>query len=580
MSISTNSIANLDSYYQQLISLQISSEQKPMDAITKQVDDLKIQKALYGDLNTKFTAFQSSIKALLSSDPFYSMEAGRSTTISSSSTQSVISATADSAAIVGNYTINVTQLATGQKARSDQQAYSDQALNLTGTFVIGGGETRSLANASVNDTVGSFSTSGTMISGQTELGTNSYSVETRQSEEGVWQFRLVDETGNAISIRNEAAANNSLTTSWQAIPTGGGAYDTGKGLTFEFGADSNLYTANYRTTSAASVDYTALGGSISVLATDSLNEIANKINNADYATGNEISATIVDKQLIIQTTNTGETKSLAAADVGSGTVLQDIGVLTSPGVYKNYSALTDASRNADFTINGLQVIRSSNTAITDVILGVSLNLAPNSEGLSATLSVVSDSKTTKSTVDTFISKFNDLSKYVKGKIATTKNEDETYSRGGLAGDMTFRLFNSNMFTTLNGKYENTGEYSYLFELGLEFNDENELIVADSTKLTDALTNNFNDVELLFEEVMTSLNNKVSIFTGTTGYVESAIETNDNQTTFYNSRITSMKARLELRKTQLTNQYLLMQAQIEQMTNQQATLQAGFINYSS
>jgi flagellar hook-associated protein 2 len=579
MAISSTSLANLDSYYQQLINYQISNEQKPMDVVTKQVDTLKIQKALYSDLSTKFNSLQSSIKALLSTDPFYSMVPGRATSISSSATQSVITASAGSAAIVGDYTINITTLARGEKARSDQQAYSDQGLNLNGTFVIGGAESRSVANGSTNSTVSGFSTSGTIISGQSELGTSDYFVETRETDTGEWEFRVVDGNGKAMNIRNASEDDDSLTTNWQAIPTGGGSYDTGRGLSFTFGADLGLYTANYRTNGAAAIEYTAQGASITVSESDSLEDIAESINTADYADGNEISATIVDKQLIIQTKNTGSTKTISAVDAGTDTILQDLGILTGLGAYKNFTAETDASQDAVFTVNGLEVTRSSNTAITDVITGVSLNLSPNSETLSATLSVTADSTNQKAAVDSFILKFNDLSKYVRSKIATVKNEDETYTRGGLAGDMTFRLFSGDMFTTLNGKYENDGEFSYLFELGLEFNDNNELTITDSTKLTDALKNKFNDVELFFEKIMGAMDAKVSIFAGTSGYISTAISLNENQTTFYNDRITSMKNRLDLRRTQLTNQYLIMQSQIEQMTNQQQTLQAGFTNYT-
>jgi flagellar capping protein FliD len=132
-----------------------------------------------------------------------------------------------------------------------------------------------------------------------------------------------------------------------------------------------------------------------------------------------------------------------------------------------------------------------------------------------------------------------------------------------------------MFATLNRKYENDGKYAYLSDLGLEFNDSSELTLKDAGKLNDALKNNFEDVELFFEKLMGTMNNKVGVFAGTNGYVASAITTNESQSTFYNSRITSMKSQLDLRKTQLTNQYLLMQAQIEEMTRTQQTLQAGF-----
>ena len=579
MAISTTSVSNLDSYYQQLLETQIAQEQRPINVIQTQLDDLKVQKAMYDDLNTKFDGLQDTIKALLSTDPFYDMDPGRIASVNTTADQTVLVATASSSAIVGSYTIDITQLARGETTRSDKQSYSDQGLNLSGTFVIGGGETRSITNEMTDTTISGFATNGTIIEGQEELGSSTYYVETRQNEDGDWQFRIVDENGQAMNIRNNVADNDTLTTNWQDIPVGE-AYETGRGLTVTFGADDALYTAKYRTDGASSVDYTAQGALITVSEQDSLEDIAALINGADYAEGNEINATIVDKQLIIKTVNTGETKTLSAADVGGDSVLQSLGITDALGDYKNYDVATDSARNSLFTVNGMSVERTQNTDITDVIAGVTLDFEPDSEGLSATVKIAADSADSFEAVDAFVKKFNELSKYVKQKIATVKNEDETYTRGGLAGDVTFRLFSSDMYATLNGKYDNDGEYRYLYELGLEFNDNNELTISDSTTLKNALKNNFADVEDFFDKLMGTLNDKIGVFTGSTGYVETAIKTTESQQTFYESRKSSMEERLELRRTQLTNQYLAMQLEIEALTLTQQSLQAGFINYKS
>jgi flagellar capping protein FliD len=579
MAISATNVSNLDSYYQQLLESQIAQEKRPLDTIQFQLDDLKIQKAMYDDLSGKFDGFQDTIKALLSTDAFYNMTPGRTASVNTTADQTVLLATASASAIVGSYTIDIAQLARGETARSDKQSYSDQGLNLVGTFVIGGGETRSIANGMTDSNVTGFATNGTIIDGQEELGSSAYYVETRQNEEGDWQFRLVDENGKAMSIRNNAADNDTLTTNWQDIPVGE-AYDTGRGLTVTFGADDALYTAKYRTDGASSVDYTAQGALINVTEQDSLEDIAALINSADYAEGNEINATIVDKQLIIKTVNTGETKSLAATDVGGDTILQSLGITDASGDYKNYDIATDSSRNSLFSVNGMSVERTQNTDITDVIAGVTLDFEPDSEGLSATVKIAADSTDSFEAVDAFVKKFNELSKYIKQKISTVKNEDETYTRGGLAGDVTFRLFSSDMFATMNRKYDNDGEYRYLYELGLEFNDNNELTISDATTLKNAMKNNFDDVEKFFDELMGTLNDKIGVFTGSTGYVETAIKTTESQQTFYNSRKSSMEERLELRRTQLTNQYMAMQLEIEALTLTQQSLQAGFINMQS
>ena len=50
---------------------------------------------------------------------------------------------------------------------------------------------------------------------------------------------------------------------------------------------------------AASVAYTAKGTTLDIVSEDSLVDIASKINNASYPTGNEVLASIVDNQLIL-----------------------------------------------------------------------------------------------------------------------------------------------------------------------------------------------------------------------------------------------------------------------------------------
>ncbi len=96
---------------------------------------------------------------------------------------------------------------------------------------------------------------GVVAVGQTELTTGSYFVETRL-DAGNWQFRVVDSTGNPVSVQLSDLSGYS--SDWQDIPTAGGlpvSYDTGRGITMQFGGDESLYTENAYTTGAASVQF-------------------------------------------------------------------------------------------------------------------------------------------------------------------------------------------------------------------------------------------------------------------------------------------------------------------------------------
>ena len=77
--------------------------------------------------------------------------------------------------------------------------------------------------------VGGFAT-GAVTSGNTELAADTYYVEVDTSN----RFRLVDSTGTPVQIAGAPDGTGPLTVDWQAIPSGGGSFSTGRGLTIQF----------------------------------------------------------------------------------------------------------------------------------------------------------------------------------------------------------------------------------------------------------------------------------------------------------------------------------------------------------
>jgi len=113
------------------------------------------------------------------------------------------------------------------------------------------GKTNTLAS---NNTILSIQ-AGVLAVGQTEVATGSYFIETRL-DAGTWQFRMVDTTGNPVSIQLSDLSGYS--NDWQDIPTAGGLpinYDTGRGITLQFGGDLSLYSENSYTSGAATVQF-------------------------------------------------------------------------------------------------------------------------------------------------------------------------------------------------------------------------------------------------------------------------------------------------------------------------------------
>ena len=78
-------------------------------------------------------------------------------------------------------------------------------------------------------------------------------------------------------------------------------------------------------------------------------------------------------------------------------------------------------------MNKMSVVRSSNSGITDLIPGVTLNLASDAEGKSAVLSVGTDATGASNTIKSFISQFNTLQTYLTNKMAVKKVSDTQYN---------------------------------------------------------------------------------------------------------------------------------------------------------
>jgi flagellar hook-associated protein 2 len=560
---SKSGIENLDSYYQNLVNYNLAQEKVPLTRYTEQKDSVTIKKAAYTDLKSKFDSLQTAINQMRSDNVAYTMKPGRSVNVSPlTSDTTVATATVSSSASTGTYKLSVTSLAKAHEVRSTRQTYSNQALGLTGTFVIGGAAERSVSVVdSVPDTVSSVNagSSSVVLPSQKELGTGNYYIETRNDSTEGWQFRIVDTDGNAQSIQEGSTAD--FTTGWQSIPTGGGTYDTGRGLTVDFGTDSGLYTAANKASGATQISYAAKGASIDVTSSMSLVDIKAEINTASFGEGNEVVASIVDNYLVLTNGSTGLKHVMQASD-SSGSVLSSLGVI-SGGVLNTKVSASDAS----FSVNDMEMTRSSNTGLTDVVSGMTIDLASDAEGKSANLVVKSDASSSTSVISTFLTAFNDLTKYVRSNTSTTKNDDGTYTRGSLAGEYSVRYVGNELVTLMNQDYANSGIYSNLADLGISIDSSLNATISDSSALTTAISSHFTDVTALLDSLMGTMSDRVSVYSGTEGYANKSIETADSNIKTLTDRITAINEKLERREEYLVKYYAQYQAQMESYMNQ-------------
>lgn len=560
---SATGLTSLDATYQKLIEYQLLVEGAPLTKLEAQQKDLVAQRAIYSELKTKLDALKSSSKALISSDPFYSLKAGRTVSVSNvEAGTTVLSAASSSYAVASSYDITNISLALNDRVRSDQQEYTDQALNKSGTIYIGGSESRSaVAELKSVDTISRIDKSDSIVAGQKELGSDTYFVETRLGSTGEWQFRLVDSEGTAAKIALGSSTTN-FSNSWQTIPTDGSTYSTGRGIIIDFGTDNSKFVAASKSGGASSVVYQAKGAAIDINSTMSLNDIAYAINSGSFASGNEVVATVVDKQLLLSSKLSGSTHKIQA----SGQVLQDLGVLSGSS-FKN---VMQSAKDATFKVNGLLVTRSQNSALTNVISGVTLNLASDAEGKSATLNIASDNTAQKTAINTFITNFNAVQSYIGTNITLTKNSDGTYTRGALSGDQGISSLRNSLFSLASSLDTTAPVFKSLSDIGITVDSNLSMAITNTTKLENALNNNYSDVISTMDRVMSSVTAKLDRYSGSTSYVDQLIKANATKTINVGNSIIGLNKRLDAREQVLIKYYADFQSQMDSITNTQST----------
>jgi flagellar hook-associated protein 2 len=571
---SSTSTTQLNSVFTSAINAAMTQASQPLTTLKQKSSDLTVQKGMYSDLNGYLSSMQSSVKALLSTDGSYALKSASSVSVTSSvSGSTVATASADGSAVSGNYTLSNITLAKEERVASTQLTYSDQALGFAGTFYLGGLDSAQIdinpvhTNHTTTTNAATAFTTKTIASGQTGLGSSNFYVETRQdSTSGAWQFRLVDDEGNAQSI--QLSDGSGYSSGWQNIPTGK-SYDTGRGLSITFGTPTtdNPFTTADRSNGAAKVVFTAQGAAISVTTSDSLQNIATKINQANYADGNGVTATIIDNQLILSAQSTGADHILQAQDQGTDTVLEQLGLFNSG----DFANILQPSGDATFSLNNMTITRSHNDNLTDVLSGVTLNLTSDAEGKSATLNISANNSGKTSAINNFVSQFNTLQTYLTGKMAVTKNSDGTYTRGALAGDSSFYSLRNDLNRYIYSDSTNSGTLKNLSQIGLSLDDNLKLTVSDQNKLTDALANNFSNVQSLLDSVTGAMNTELGHYTGSNSIVNNSIKSTNDQISSVSDKITTLSARLNQRQQSLIKQYTQYQTELNLLTYQQQEL---------
>ncbi len=284
-----------------------------------------------------------------------------------------------------------------------------------------------------------------------------------------------------------------------------------------------------------------------------------------------------ESKLSITAKNTGYENRLIMSDE-SGSALDFVGltssILSNHTVTSNdtdagfmYSANSSTDNELDSVVifNGITVRRSSNT-INDLVDNLTFNLKSVMESSDSDVNVTVKNNVDeiKGKIEDFISKFNDVYTYIKNNSYSGKS-----GRGIFAGDSTASSILRKMRETVMGQIEGIpdGNLSFLSDIGITFDSTKGLSLSNSSKLEDAINNKPQEVAALFNSdngVATSLYNTIDDYVGSDGTITKLVNSIDNNVSYLNDRITSIRGRIDKSAESLREQYHKLQEQMAQM----------------
>jgi flagellar hook-associated protein 2 len=252
------------------------------------------------------------------------------------------------------------------------------------------------------------------------------------------------------------------------------------------------------------------GGStadITVTSTMSLQDVVDAINAQTSTTSVQASIVQVSStsyQMVL--TATKDAADISYSSTSGDDIMNKLGVTDSSGSYTN---VIQEAQSAEFTLDGISLTRDTND-ISDVLTGVTFSLLQATpDGTSVNISIDTDTSQIESALETFVTNYNAFRDEVVAQQATA-TDGTADSSAVLFGDGTMR----NIMDALQNALNSTVGDMTMADLGLSFNEKNELEL-DTSTLSEILSTNLSGVTKLLSAQTTTSSSQLSVVnTGT------------------------------------------------------------------
>jgi flagellar hook-associated protein 2 len=288
-----------------------------------------------------------------------------------------------------------------------------------------------------------------------------------------------------LSQSTVASSNSSVVTATAASGTAAGNISV---------VVTNLAsTASYSSTTVASAT-TALpaesftltnssgaGVTLTTSGTDTLTDLENSINSAGIGVTASIATDTSGARLVLTSDTSGSAGGFTASSTGTTFAF----------------AAAGKALNASLTVNGVSISSSTNT-VTGAVPGLTLNLLSASPGTTANLTVAPNTTAVSTAINKFVTDYNAAVADLNTQFTYTSGSGE----GALAQDSAVQNLQNTLeqavsYTATPVSGNTTTTVPNLSSLGIAVGSDGTLSV-DSTTLSNALQNNFSDVQNFFQ----------------------------------------------------------------------------------
>jgi flagellar hook-associated protein 2 len=375
---------------------------------------------------------------------------------------------------------------------------------------------------------------------------------------------IVSMTANSKAIAGSYKINvSSLATATNVI--GGKVLEEGQTITDELHLNGTIKLKNHE----------GVEIEIQIEDSDSLKTITNKINANTKTTG--ISSSIIDGRIVLSDVKTGD-RNIEV----SGTLVEDLKLGTEKEV--------NIGTNAKFTVNGIEVIRSTNE-ITDVIENLTINLNKTHQNSTEyeIVNIVNDNDKIVNAVKDFVDQYNSTMQFIEEKFSAGVSGDIS-TRGVLAGDSSLQILHSTLRRMVTSPIENPNtSIKDISQLGISTTDKSGILKFDQEKLLDSLNKNPDDVINFFSTDLNgekkgfapNLNNYIdSYISKSNGVVKNKTESLERSLKDINIQIEIFNTRMQKKQEYYTNMFSKLDTAMMQAEDQMNWLIAQLNTFST